>query len=281
MTSIIIFFTFVFGTIIGSFLNVVILRYGTGKKILGMGERSMCFSCGKTLEWYELLPVVSFIFLRGKCSECKTKISWQYPLVEIATGIIFASIFYVNFGHLAIEDFFINTTKISGLIIPTLFEFAVWAILIVITVYDWRHKIIPDALVYAFSALSLIFAYFFPGMLGTTFLGSVLSGIGFFCFFAGLWLISGGRWLGFGDAKLVLGVGFLLGLVRGLSAMALSFWIGAVVSLGIMAWQHLRHGRLKHRVTMKTEIPFAPFIILGTLIAFFCYVDMLGITSFL
>src|SRR3989344_1792899 len=79
-------FVFILGTIIGSFLNVVILRYNTGSSIQG---RSGCMSCGKPLVWYELFPVLSFLFLLGRCGGCKSRISAQYPLVELLTGIIF------------------------------------------------------------------------------------------------------------------------------------------------------------------------------------------------
>ena len=81
---------FILGTIIGSFLNVLILRYGK-KDITG---RSACPFCGKTLQWYELIPILSFIIQRGKCRLCESKISWQYPLVEFATGSIFVSVLF-------------------------------------------------------------------------------------------------------------------------------------------------------------------------------------------
>src|SRR3989344_244845 len=84
-------FVFLFGAVVGSFLNVVILRLNTGQSIVS--GRSKCFTCAKKLKWHELLPIVSFVFLRGKCSACKTKISWQYPLVETITGIIFVLLF--------------------------------------------------------------------------------------------------------------------------------------------------------------------------------------------
>ncbi len=278
-------YVFILGTLIGSFLNVVILRYGTGKKFVGVGERSMCFSCGKTLEWYELLPVFSFVYLRGKCRGCDSKISWQYPLVEVLTGLVFVGIFLKNYSGLIFEGSFLFGSV--PLFLLTLLQFLIWSVLIVITVYDFRHKIIPDALVYAFSGLSLLSVFWFPWVIGS-YTDPILSGIGFFCFFAGLWFISGGRWLGFGDAKLVLGVGFLLGLVRGLSALVLAFWIGAVVSIALMAWQYVQQRAIRGKglqggrpqLTMKSEIPFAPFIILGTLISFFCYVDILGIGAF-
>ena len=84
------FSVFVFGAIVGSFLNVIILRLNTGKSIVS--GRSKCFTCAKKLKWHELLPIASFVFLRGKCSACKAKISWQYPGVETITGIFFCII---------------------------------------------------------------------------------------------------------------------------------------------------------------------------------------------
>src|SRR3989339_1660823 len=84
-------FVFLFGAVVGSFLNVVILRLNTGQSIVS--GRSKCFNCAKKLKWRELLPIISFVFLRGKCSACKAKISWQYPLVETITGIIFVLLF--------------------------------------------------------------------------------------------------------------------------------------------------------------------------------------------
>jgi leader peptidase (prepilin peptidase)/N-methyltransferase len=274
---------FLLGTIIGSFLNVVILRYNTGTKILGPKERSMCFSCAKKLNWYELIPVASFFCLRGRCLSCRTPISWQYPLVEIGTGLIFVKIF---------------CDMLAGKFTPLLAVLyaAVWCLLMVIAVYDLRHKIIPDGMAYGFAALSLVSAFVVSSLSGSGFVipfQSIIAGLVFFVFFGGLWFVSGGRWLGFGDAKLVLGVGFLLGLVRGLSALALSFWIGAVVMITLMlvgqiienrGWtkviRSVRLRRFLATLTMKSEIPFAPFIIIGTLIAFFWNLDIFGVARF-
>ncbi len=284
MSFLIIFFVFVFGTIVGSFLNVVILRYNTGMKffgkIIGPKERSMCFSCGKKLSWYELLPVLSFCFLRGKCAGCKSKISWQYPLVEIATGLLFVGIVYLNFS-----------------IVLSVLYAVIWSLLIVITVYDMRHKIIPDGLAYAFAAFAflatLCVGFFQPtagkatAEIGSLLLDHGLAALLFFSFFGGLWWVSGGRWLGFGDAKLAIGVGLLLGLARGLTALTLAFWIGAAVSIVLLVFQAVYQKvvqvgslrRLPMALTMKSEIPFAPFIILGTLIAFFWNADVFTIVG--
>ena len=85
------FATFALGAIMGSFLNVLVLRLGTG---LGIGKRSFCFSCSRQLSWYELIPLVSFALLRGKCASCKSAISFRYPLVELVTGLSFFFLFY-------------------------------------------------------------------------------------------------------------------------------------------------------------------------------------------
>ncbi len=180
---------FIFGTIIGSFLNVVIYRYNTGTSITK--GRSMCFSCGKTLVWYELVPVLSFIIQRGKCSGCGSKISWQYPLVEIITGLLFLLTFFtlVSSGQ-------VNIFSITFLLI-------IMSIFVVISVYDIRHKIIPEGLVYGFILLSFIQLFFIPNV------GIIdwLAGPIFFLPFAMLWFFSKGQWMGFGDAKLALGIG--------------------------------------------------------------------------
>src|SRR3989344_4234135 len=101
MTIFVTTFFFVFGAIIGSFLNVIILRYNTGlsqKNSIGFSGRSHCFSCGKNIKWYDLVPVLSFLFLKGRCRHCKSKISIQYPLVEFITGILFLATFLKFFS---------------------------------------------------------------------------------------------------------------------------------------------------------------------------------------
>ena len=129
---------FIFGTIIGSFLNVVILRYNTGNSVLK--GRSRCFACGKTLKWYELVPVFSFLAQKGRCRKCKAKISRQYILVEIITGGLFALIFYIQHS-----------------IFNILYLWAMAGLLIIISVYDLRHLIIPNLFVWLFNFLAFFF----------------------------------------------------------------------------------------------------------------------------
>ena len=269
-------FVFILGTIVGSFLNVVALRYNSG---LSLGGRSCCFSCSKTLRWYELIPLASFLFLRGRCGRCRSGVSLQYPLVELLTGLIFLLIW----NH---ESILWNQESFTVYcLLSTVYFFVVFSILIVIAIYDNRHKIIPDGLVFSFVILALGRLFFtvsflelvhFPG------LWNLLAGPILFLPFFLLWFISGGQWMGLGDAKLALGVGWLLPLAHGLTALIFAFWTGALVSLFLLVIQRLRvraGGKAglsldgKH-LTMKSEIPFAPFLIFGTLIAFLSGVDI-------
>ncbi len=270
------FFIFVLGTIIGSFLNVVILRYNTGESI--MSGKSTCFSCAKSLSWYELFPVLSFIALRGKCGNCKSKISWQYPLVEFFTGLLFLAVYLKLNGF-----YFFNQIGFSFTFYPSaisyFYYFAVFSLLIVITVYDLKHKIIPDLLVFSFVLLSLIwlvanirFANLFQSAHFLDLLAGPILASPFFL----MWLLSKGRWMGLGDAKLALGIGWFLGLVSGISAVILGFWIGAVASLLLLFAQRLN--LIGKNLTIKSEIPFAPFLILGLLIVFFFGFDIMNLS---
>lgn len=256
--------TFIFGTILGSFLNVVILRHNSG---MTTGGRSMCFSCGKTLHWHELLPVVSYIMLRGKCSQCKSGISLQYPVVEIVTGLVYMCIGWYLSPLLATMPLMFVT------------KFAYYAylfsLLVVLSVYDWRHKIIPDDFVYLFTIMSFVLLFFETGgafSLHVPTLSQVLAGPVLALPFAGLWFISKGRWIGFGDAKLALGMGFLLGMGGGLAAVLIAFWIGAIVGVVLLLLK-------KYGFTMKSEIPFAPFLVLGTLVSFFLGLNWIALIS--
>lgn len=256
---------FVFGIIIGSFLNVIILRYNTGQMLFG---RSGCFSCGKELSWYELIPIVSFVFQLGRCRNCKSKISWQYPAVEAFTGIVFLGIF-LKFSNLLF-------TSPKYLILLSLYFMVVFSILIIIFVYDIRHKIIPDNLVYTFVVLSLgsIFFNISTFQLSIPTILSTFSGPILFTPFFLLWFLSKGRWMGLGDGKLAIGIGWFLGLYAGINSLLISFWSGALIGLFIVLISAL-YSRGKG-ITIKSEIPFGPFLILGLLAVFFFEIDILG-----
>lgn len=246
---------FVFGAIMGSFINVVSIRYNTG---LNLSGRSKCFSCAKTLHFFELIPILSFIFLGGKCLKCKSKILMQYPLVEFTMAIL-SSLLFLKFG----------------LSLKTFYFILIFCLLLIITIYDFRHKIIPEGIVYLLILFSFLFVFLNNEefIFKTINIYDILSGPIVASPFFFLWFISKGKWIGLGDGKLSLGVGFLLGLSGGFSAIALAFWIGAIFSLGLIFFNKILNKKklnlVGKQITMKSEIPFAPFIIIGFVIIFF------------
>src|SRR3989338_1223624 len=256
---IILFFTL--GTIIGSFLNVVIFRLNTQKSFLkSFGGRSACMSCYNKLCWYELIPIFSFLGLKGRCRNCMTRISIQYPLVELTTGIIFAALF-LKFQDL----FFID---IYGFFIAYDYYAIMFSLLLVIAVYDLRHKIIPDMLVFFLGLLAFAGLFFFGSSEFYVHTPSILeffSGIFIALPFAFFWLISGGGWMGLGDAKLTLGLCWLLGISLALSGLVIAFWSGAIIGIALVVLSKNSKGK---RFQMKSEIPFAPFLVFGAFLAF-------------
>jgi prepilin signal peptidase PulO-like enzyme (type II secretory pathway) len=176
--------------------------------------------------------------------------------VELFTAILFAG--------LAIQGY-----QGLGLIVPVI----VLSLLVAIFAYDIRHKIVPDALVYTFIALSFISLFFSLETMSFSYptLSAFFAGPVLFVPFFALWFFSKGEWMGLGDGKLILGIGWFLGLAKGVSAVALSFWIALAVIGVLLLLQRINGGKIfglhLHR---KTEIPFTPFLIIGYLIVFFC-----------
>ncbi|MBI5005118.1 MAG: prepilin peptidase [Candidatus Lloydbacteria bacterium] len=254
---------FVFGTIIGSFLNVVIARYQTG---LGLGGRSQCFSCGNILAWYELFPIISFLFQKGRCKTCKSAISWQYPIIELLTGVIFLALFFKFF---IVGQAFMGAAYTDiALFFSVLF---IACLFIIISVYDFKHAIIPNNFIYAVDAVA--FAGLFVGARMNT--AAFITGVAFFLFFALLWLLSGGRAMGFGDAKFALGIGWLLGPAQGISALLVAFWSGAVIGVLLVGASHIHTLFLARKsFTLKSEIPFGPFLAFGACVSFLFNLDV-------
>jgi prepilin signal peptidase PulO-like enzyme (type II secretory pathway) len=240
-------FVFVFGACVGSFLNCVIYRLESKKSLKG---RSFCPHCKHALSWQDLFPVFSFLFLRGKCRYCHKKISIQYPLVELATGILFVLVFW-NLGFVSGFGF-----RASDFI-KLCFMLYIASVLIIIFVYDLKHYIIPDKIL--FPAIIISFAYrVFENfaMLGN-YLIAVIIGSGFFFT---IWLVSRGKWMGFGDVKLAVLLGLLLGFPNILVGLFLAFFFGAIIGVILMVGQ---------KKGLKSEIPFGPFLITGSFVAIF------------
>lgn len=264
MQSVFVFFLFGVGVIVGSFLNVLSLRFKTGRSVTY--GRSVCLTCGEQIRNKDLMPLVSYFMMGGRCRNCASPVSIQYPLVEIFTGVLFA---------LTAVVFWERNLTGQALFWAVLTAFLlVLSILIFIAIYDLRHQIIPDEAVYLFIGLSAILLFIdmnsvkfaFPGTL------NLLAGPILFLPFWALWFWSKGRWMGLGDGKLAWGFGWILGFYGGLSAVVLAFWIGAIWAIAVLLWQTLERktGRLSSKgLSMKSEIPFAPFLIVGFLLVLF------------
>lgn len=245
---------FFIGLSIGSFLNCVIYRLNSGETFLK--GRSFCPHCRCRIFWFDLVPILSFLVLGGKCRHCQEKISYQYPLVELATGLMFVLIFYFQ-------------SPISGFhqFVNLIYLLAVFCFLIVIFVYDLRYYLIPDKVI--FPAIAAVFTYRIfelfsnkpDGGLNFQFLvfpfsAAVLAS----SFFLVIFVISRGKWIGFGDVKLAFFLGLFLSWPNILAGLFFAFFLGALIGTFLIVLK---------RKTLKSEVPFAPFLVIGTLLAFF------------
>jgi leader peptidase (prepilin peptidase)/N-methyltransferase len=283
---------FIFGTLIGSFLNVLILRYDPEGKLFSLkpfGGRSHCMRCGKKLCWYELIPIFSFLCLRGKCHGCKTSISFQYPIVESMSGIIAAGVpFFLN-SFFGVGDilFWGGGLPVPYYIISFLWIIVFW-ILLVVTVIDRRHSVIPDEANIFLSVIGLMIAGLMPYISeyilpfrtsflehyelmlpGTNYLiirsivGAIVGGLLFLI----PYIISRGRGIGFGDVKLGIALGFIFGIPDILLIFMLAFVIGGIYG---------SYKMIRRQKGMKDAIPFGPFIALGALLTFLCGVHIIS-----
>lgn len=218
-------------------MNAVIYRLEQKKSLAG---RSLCPHCKHSLAWVDLFPVLSFILLQGKCRYCKKKISWQYPLVELSTAVMFVLIFLQG----SFVFWYLNLALLLY----------VASVLIIIFVYDAKHYLIPDKIL--LPALAITFLYRLLHFY--TFLNFAIAAILASLFFLIIFLISKGKWMGFGDVKLALLLGLLLGLQNVLVALFLAFLSGAVVGIVLLIFG---------KKNMKSELPFAPFLVAGTFLA--------------
>jgi prepilin signal peptidase PulO-like enzyme (type II secretory pathway) len=259
-------FVFIFGLIIGSFLNVYIYRLHTGKSLAG---HSHCLSCGTGLKSYELIPLISYLFLRGRCKTCGCHIPLRYFVVELTTALLFLGVY-----------------SLASDIYELVFLLFTMSILVVITVYDIRHYIIPDSLTAVLTLGSVIWyaTLLFRGtewiVVGESVLAA-LAGTGFFFL---LWFISKGAWLGFGDVKLAFPLGLIAGPGLVFSMIVYSFWVGAAISLLLIGLSKLVRGQVRlrkwfGRLTIKSVVPFAPFMIAGCLIVLFTSYNVLSLFS--
>ncbi|HSX45159.1 MAG TPA: prepilin peptidase [Candidatus Saccharimonadales bacterium] len=254
----------ILGLCAGSFVNAIVWRIhqqtlskskrAKSKKASQLSivnGRSICVNCYHQLAWYDLIPVISWISLKGKCRYCHKPISLQYPIVELSTAILFL----ISYAHWPLS--------LSGL---GLFDFIVWLImltgLMALTIYDLKWTILPNRIIYPLSGMAfltiLIEASFFQGGLTQIeqSIWALLIGGGIFYL---LFQISSGKWIGGGDVKL----GALLGLIVGKPTNSLLFIVAASLLGSLITLPLL----LSHRLKASSKIPFGPLLITGAIIA--------------
>jgi len=246
----------ILGLFIGSFINCVVYRVYNNKSFLK--GHSICPKCNHELGLLDLIPIFSYFSLKGKCRYCKKPISKQYPIVELVTGIIFLLVAYFMQAN------FVTLGIFNLEFLWLMFYWFVAAYFIMIFIFDVKWFIIPDGL--TFSAIAITLIYLFAGTFAlgifteAELLTRVITAFVTFLFFFALYFFSDGKAMGFGDVKLVIFLGLLLSFPNVLPALFIAFGLGAVIGIIMMA--------LKRR-GMKSEIPFGPFLVLGTFVALF------------
>lgn len=280
---------FLIGLCVGSFLNVLIFRYFPEKSLFCNVKkcvgRSKCMTCDKTLRWYELIPVVSFFAQVGRCRGCKAKISWQYPLIELAGGLAFLLPYYFKI-----------TPEFNSLFIALPMYFwifsALWVAIFSVFILTWaidnKFFIIPDELNVFLAVLGILLVAEngFYGNFSQFGKGSFLAGFSMlFGLRQNIWvnhlfgaliglvvigliiLITRGRGMGVGDLKLAGALGIIFGWPDIIFVLAFSFIIGSLYGIYLL---------IKRIKGFKDSVPFGPFLVLGALTLFFFGQQILG-----
>jgi len=277
-------FIFLIGTVIGSFLNVVVDRMDTERS--AFKGRSFCPYCGKTLAWWEMVPVLNYLYLRGCCSSCHHKLPLQYPLVEFLTGLLFLST-YLRFLRFPL----INNTIFNNLfsswnlenfwLLITFFIWLYWIfVLVAIALYDIKKYLVALEILIPAIIISLIYKIVIGILLTSNkffileqtnlllgnntfvfgqynyFVSLILGIISGFIFIASLAFFTKEKAMGWGDALIGILMGIILGFPNIIIALIIAFLSGGFVSLPLL---------ILKKKTMKSYLPFAPFLVFGTL----------------
>ncbi|KKU91683.1 MAG: hypothetical protein UY23_C0001G0289 [Candidatus Jorgensenbacteria bacterium GW2011_GWA1_48_11] len=283
---------FVLGLGFGSFLNVLAMRYDPNRSVFApesLGGRSYCPHCHKILREFELIPILSFLFQRGRCRSCRHKLSPQYPIVEILSGLIFVSIpLFLNSFYQISNSAFINFSAPRAhysIIFIWLVAFWVW---LLIAAIDLKHYLIPNELSLVFIILAailvmvLIFGRSWLPPFHDSFLrhyslvfsptqnvilNHLLGGIFGALFFYFLYFLSRGKAVGLGDAKLAGASGLLMGWPDIVLATALAFVLGGIFGAVLL---------IEKKKTLSSRLPFAPFLVAGFALVFFFGYSIVG-----
>ena len=228
-----------FGLAVGSFLNVCIYRLPLEQSLMRPGSR--CTGCGTSLRWYENVPVLSYLVLRGRCHSCHAPISAMYPIVEGATAIVFVA-GYLLFGR-------------APVLMPRLI-FA--CAMIVLFVIDLQHRILPNVITLSGIVIGFAFSLFLPPGWGDSLIGIVAGGGVLLLLAEVYYRVRKEEGLGMGDVKMLAMIGAFLGWKLMLVTLVLSSFVGSIIGLGMIA---LKIGNMKY------ALPFGTFLAAGALVA--------------
>ncbi|MBI2009967.1 MAG: prepilin peptidase [Candidatus Chisholmbacteria bacterium] len=248
----VVFIVFLMGLAVGSFLNVVVYRMLTGESF--WRGRSKCPHCHRQIAWYDNIPLLSFLMLRGKCRWCGQKISWRYPVLEFLTALLF--VWWLQVGTL----FFRLTQPPYTWVQPT-FWLVVGVAFLSMAVVDLYYGVLPDVFTVGVAVVAFLYRF------GLTVMGImkledfllyVASAVGASFFFGILILLTKGKGMGWGDVKLAFAIGLVLGWPKTLVALVLAFLTGAIVGIILI---------ISRKRSLKQTVPFGPFLVVGTLSA--------------
>lgn len=241
--------SFIYGTLIGSFLNVLILRLPQGRSA---GGRSECMTCKRQLTAWDLIPVISYFSLRGKCRGCSSPISPRYFIIELITGLLFAL------------TLFILSPVSSFDYVVLLRVWFILAVLIVVFVIDLEHYLILDKVIYPAAIFILGLNIVLDILNGASFwtlsgytIGGLLAALISFGFFFSLWFVSKGKWIGFGDVKFMILLGLALAWPNIWVGLFVSFILGGVIGTGLLLFGNKN---------MQSKLPLGTFLAVGTVV---------------
>lgn len=250
--------SFLFGSAIGSFVQLVVTRLHVAPTIF---VRSKCLSCGEALRHFDLIPIFSYLFLRGKCRYCKSVFGVSSLIIELFYGVVFVLLYH-----------FILASHVSLLIssLWLVYYSLLFVVLGIIALYDYAHTYIPIQFLFFYCILTFLMLAirYIDGGGSMTLLAPIIVAFPFLL----IWLITRGKGLGFGDVMLFLGVGAFFGVEQGLAVLLFSIWMGAIV--GICIYVIRRKNLIKN-----TAIPFIPFIVFAFLIILFTDIDIFSIAQ--
>ena len=265
---------FVFGLAIGSFINVISLRYQPGQKLLDrkvISGRSHCPICLKTLAWYELIQILSFFLQKGKCRNCGYRLSLQYPLVELLSGLIFVFIPW----HLSNLQLFLLTPDFS--LLTSLIWIIIFLLFLLLSIIDFRQYIIPNSINLSLVVLGIILLiinhqlpianYSFLGHYAMLFdiqrsavVQHTAAAFLAMTFFGLIIVLSRGKAMGWGDFKLAGVLGLIFGWPDIILVLFLAFFVGAFFSILLL---------IQKKKKIKEAVPFGPFLAIGAFLTFF------------